>query len=328
MKSNWLQATCWECLKPDSIPRFLPHLQLGELLDIGSLNPVLMLSHKSLRFIVPDNCPVASLEVLRYGVDGHIFLLRADVLLTCLEVRPGDLLQPILVILTNLRSLNIWLSPLVSRYDHVPLGYRHAWSPTTFLFFLLKLLTLQPLIARALVHSLHLGFFEVMISLVLHDHLFDPARRVSVHEDALARFAHLEHLVLVHRAKDKLLSWHVYDELLGLDHVEHLTNLILAKCIDKVDLVEVDKNCVLASLGERAGYLTLVHLHQTLDHTVVLARKHGTQRVDHILLVRSLLIVHFGSGHEVGPLNGHFLVEFDFALLDDEELSQREVILR
>ena len=97
----------------------------------------------------------------------------------------------------------------------------------------------------------------------------------------------------MHRTKDKLLSRHVYDELLGLDHVEHLTNLILAKCIDKVDLVKVDKNGILASLCERASYLTLVHLHQTLDHTVVLARKHSTQWVDHILLVRALLIVLF-----------------------------------
>ena len=128
---------------------------------------------------------------------------------------------------------------------------------------------------------------------MLHDHLFDSARRVSVHEDALTRFAHLEDLVLMHRTKDEILSWHVYDELLGLDHIEHLTNLVLAKCIDKVDLVEVDKNCVLASLGKRTGHLTLVHLHQTLDHTVVLAGKHSTQRVDHILLIRALLIVHF-----------------------------------
>lgn len=124
-----------------------------------------------------------------------------------------------------------------------------------------------------------------MLSLVLHYHLFNPARRVSVHENPLTRLAHLKHFILVHGTEDKLFPWHVHDELLSLDHVKHLTDLIFAKCVDEVNFIEIHKNCVLASFCEWTSHLTLVHLHQTLDHSIVLSRQYSTQWVNHILLV-------------------------------------------
>ena len=163
---------------------------------------------------------------------------------------------------------------------------------------------------------------------MLHDHLLDSSRRVTVHENAFARLAHLEHFVLVHGAKDELFCRHVNNELLGLDHVKHLAYLLLAEGVHEVNLVEVDKHCVLAGLRERASHLAFMHLHQALNHTIVLARQHRTQRMNHVLLVRSLLVFLFGGRHEIRTLDSHFLVKLHLALLHDKELIQGEIFLR
>ena len=127
------------------------------------------------------------------------------------------------------------------------------------------------LVAWARRDSFHLCRFELFITLVLQDHLFNPAWRISIHKDSFTRLAHLKYLVLVHGAEDELFSSHVFDQPLGLHDVKHFTNLFFSKSVDEVYFVEVDENCVLASLGKGTGDLAFMHLHQAFNYTIILS---------------------------------------------------------
>ena len=106
------------------------------------LDPILILSNQAVCLVVANYCPVSSLEELLQSVARHILLLRPNVLLACLKISPRNiLLQFILIVLANLRSLNIRLPPFVPRHNHVSPWQCFSWRATVlrFLFSLLSL---------------------------------------------------------------------------------------------------------------------------------------------------------------------------------------------
>ena len=112
----------------------------------------------------------------------------------------------------------------------------------------------------------------------------------------------------MHSPQDKLLAWYVFDQVLCLDNVEHLTYLTFTKSVYEVDLIEVYQLCVLGGDGKRTCYLTLMRVHQALYHSIVLTRFDTAKRVKDLLLVGALLVVCFRSWHEVQSLDHNFLV--------------------
>lgn len=148
---------------------------------------VLVLREQSSCAVVPLDGPVGPFEELSDCARSHLSLLISDVGLLRLELVYTHCVEPIRIVLANLRSLNDWLPPLVPRYDHVSL-WQLLWRERVSFDYRLSV------------------FFDLLDAtiplLVVHDDLLHATGCVTVHQHAFSWLTHLNHLVLVHGSQD------------------------------------------------------------------------------------------------------------------------------